>query len=176
MSGEAMDNLVWNDLWASGHTVKVYALCCSKYANQMRKRKRIIDWVVIIVPIIGVALYPISSYYTLVAAIFTALCAIIEKCLPLLTQPEAELCTLDNLQTEFEKILSEIEDAVHSFRIDDTTDIQLKGYLKKWKKHIAVMRTEMDKLVRKAPDSEKLNAEAEIYMYSKFTSILSPNE
>ena len=176
MSGEAMDNHVWKDIWATGHMVKVYALCCSKYSNKMRKRKRIIDWVVIIVPTIGAALYPLNSYYTLAAAIITAICAILEKCLPLSTQPEEELCKLDNLQTEFEKILSEIEDAVHSFRIDKTTDIQLKVYLKKWKNRLAEMRTEMDKLVRKAPNSNVLNKEAENYMKYKFTSNLNPHE
>lgn len=176
MSGEAMDNLIWNDLWGTAHEVKVYALCCSKYANKMRKRKRIIDWAIIIVPAVGAALYPLSSYCTLAAAILTAICGVLEKCLPLTTQSEAELCKLDNLQTSFEKLLVEFEDAVHSFRLDDTTDIQLKGILRKKKTIIAELRTEMDKLVRKAPDSDMLNAEAERYMKSKFTSNLSPNE
>ena len=42
MSGEAMDSLVWNDLWGTAHTVRVYSLCYSRYANKIRKRKRII--------------------------------------------------------------------------------------------------------------------------------------
>lgn len=176
MSGEAMDNLIWNDLWGSAHTVKVYALCCSEYANKMRKRKRIIDWAVIIVPTIGALLYPLSSYCTLGAAIITAICGVLEKALPLTTQSETELCKLDNLQTAFEKILTEFEDAIHSFRLSDTTDIQLKGLLKKKKTAIAELRTQMDSLVRKAPDSTKLNAEAELYMKSKFTFNYSPNE
>ena len=151
-----MDSLIWNDLWGTAHTVKVYSLCCSKYANKMRRRKRIIDWAVIIIPTLG-------------AAILTTICGVLEKALPLTTQSEAELCKLDDLQTTFEKILTELEDAVHSFRLSDTTDIQLKALLKKKKSTIAGLRTEMDKRVRKAPDSKMLNDEAELYMKSKFT-------
>ena len=169
MSGEAMDSLIWNDLWGTAHTVKVYSLCCSKYANKMRKRKRIIDWAVIIIPTLGALLYPINSFCTLGAAILTAICGVLEKALPLTTQSEAELCKLDDLQTTFEKILTELEDAVHSFRLSDTTDIQLKALLKKKKSTIAGLRTEMDKRVLKAPDSKMLNDEAELYMNSKFT-------
>lgn len=48
----------------------------------MRKRKRIIDWAVIIVPSLGALLYPISSYCTLGASILTAISGILEKTLP----------------------------------------------------------------------------------------------
>ncbi|MBD5194845.1 MAG: hypothetical protein HDS12_02640 [Bacteroides sp.] len=85
----------------------------------MRKRKRIIDWAVIIVPSLGALLYPISSYCTLGASILTAICCILEKTLPLTTQSEADLCKLDNLQTAFEKILTEFEDAIHYFRLSE---------------------------------------------------------
>lgn len=176
MSGEPMDNLIWNDLWGSALTVKVYALCCSKYANKMRKRKRAIDWAIIIVPTIGALLYPLNSYCTLGAAILTAICGVLEKALPLTTQSETELCKLDNLQTEFEKILTEFEDDIHSFRLSDMDDFQLKDLLKKKKTAIAELRTEMDKLVRKSPDSNLLNEEAELYMNSKFPLNYSPNE
>lgn len=30
MLGDAMDTLIWNDIWGTAHTVKVYSLCCSK--------------------------------------------------------------------------------------------------------------------------------------------------
>lgn len=169
MPGEAMDSFIWNDIWCSAHTVKVYALCCSKYANNMRKRKRIIDWAIIIIPTIGALLYPLNTYCTLGAAIITAVCGVLEKALPLTTQSESELCKLDNLQTEFEKILTELEDAFHSFRLSDTTDIQLKELLRKKKTSIAELRTEMDRLVHKSPNSNMLNNEAQLYINSKFT-------
>lgn len=170
MAGEAMDNLIWNDLWQTAHTVKVYALCCSKYANKMRRRKRFFDWAIVIVPLVGAALFPLSKYCTLGASILTGIGGILEKIPPLATQPENELNELDNLQTQFNKLLTEIEDSIHSFRLDTSvTDIQLKGFLKKKKTLLDELKTNMDKLVRKSPDSDILNKEASEYITSKYT-------
>lgn len=172
MAEEAMDNLIWNDLWQTAHTVKVYALCCSKYANKMRKRKRHFDIAVIATPGIGALLFPISEYFTLAASILTALGGLLEKFTPIATQPESELNELDNLQTQFNKLLTEIEDSIHSFRLDTSvTDIQLKGFLKKKKTFLDELKTKMDKLVRKSPDSDILNNEAAEYITSKYTVI-----
>ena len=177
MAGEVMDNLIWNDLWQTAHTVKVYALCCSKYTNKMRRRKRIFDWAIVIIPFVGAALFPVSKYCTLAASIITGLGALIEKLAPLASQPESELCELDSLQTSFNKILTDIEDSIHTFRLDpNTTDIQLKGFLKKRKTIIDELKTKMDKLVRKSPNSDLLNKEASDYITSKFTVNYTSNE
>lgn len=177
MAEEAMDNLIWNDLWVTAHTVKVFELCCSKYADKMRKRKRIFDWYIILMPSLGALLYSIDEVITLIASILTAIGGLLEKIAPTLTQPESELAEIDNLQTSFSKILTELEDAIHSFRLEpNVSDIHLKGSLKKFKKQIDERKSLMGKLIRKSPNNDMLNNEASEYMKLKFTNNYASNE
>ncbi len=177
MSGETMDNFIWQDFCQTAHTIKVYAECCTQYTNKMRKRKRAFDWFVILVPAVGACMFPISEYVTLAAAILTTLGGTIEKILPVATQPEAELCELDNLQTDFNKFLTEFEARFHDYRLDPSvTEIQLKDFLEHKKMLLTEMVTKLDKLVRKSPNNDKLNEIASEYINSKFTLNKTSND
>lgn len=164
-----MDSTLWNDLWQTYKQSKAYALCCSKYANKMRKRERIIDWSIIIIPFVGASLFSVSNYCTLGASILTGLIGLFEKTAHLWVQPESDLCKLDSLQKKFEVIVTEIEDTIHAFSLEsETNDISVKRFLLSKKKQIAELQIQMDKLVRKTPNEDELNDMAEKYIRSKF--------
>jgi hypothetical protein len=170
MSGETMDIYIWQDFCQTAHTIKVYAGCCTKYANKMRKQKRIFEWLIILITAIGASLFPLSEYFTLGAAILTSLGGVIEKIAPIATQPESELCEIDTLQTKFNILLTDFESRFHDFRMDpNVTDIKIKEFLKSKKTALSEMTTKLDKLVRKSPDSDNLNDIAYEYIKEKFS-------
>lgn len=166
-----MDNHIWNDIRHTAKSAKVYALCCSKYANKMRKRNHIIEWLMIIIPAVGAGTYLISSVCALWSTIITAACNFIKKVDPIVTQSESELSKLDGLQTDFNKICTKLENAFHSFRLQpDVTDTDLLNILNDTKAEIDELRTQMDKIVRKTPNEDLLNNEASEYINNKFNS------
>lgn len=168
MSGETMDNFIWNDLWYTAQTAKVYELCCTRYANKMRRRNHIYEWIIIALPLVGALLYKLNPLFTLAASILTGVEAILEKFKPFLTQSEKELSELGILQGKFSEILSDIEDGILSFKVDSTTDADLKDLLAKKKKQISKLTPLLDSIVRKVPQNDNLNDEALQYLNSKY--------
>ncbi len=169
MNNKTMDVHIWNDLWQTCWTAKVFALCCSVYANSMRRRNKVVDIAIIILPALGSCAFYFSAYITLVGSILTSICALLVKVLPQIIQSDAELCKLDDLQTKFNLIITNCFDCAQDFRLkEDFSDIDVKEFIKAKKLEIDDLSTQVDKLVRKAPDSDKLNKEAEIYMNQKF--------
>lgn len=166
-----MDSMLWSDLWHTAKSARVYALCCMNYADKMRKRQRGFDWVITLVPGISAALFNVSAYITLIGAGLTPFINLLKESSHLALLPEKDLVRLDELYIAFSKILIDLEDSLQTYRLSpELSDIQIQKRITLLKNQIHVLLTDLNRIVRKIPNEDKLNEDAENYLQLKFTS------
>lgn len=169
MTEEHMDSLLWQDFWQLAYDTKLHELCCSAYANRMRRRSRWYGWGVIVVPGIFALLTPLWDYFPLIGCGLTSIGGILAKTQPLATQSESDLDKLNSFQKEFSQICVKLEKLFHLYRLDDSIgNLEVNNSLNDLKVKITKIKPEMDKLVRRVPNNKKLNKRATEYANSKF--------
>ena len=85
MADKTMETLLWNSLYGLIERSYQQNLCCQRYVDRKRKQKRVIDWIMVLVPGIGSLLYFWEPIATVFASASTAVLGLINNITPLVS-------------------------------------------------------------------------------------------
>lgn len=171
MEEKTMDTLLWNSLYGLIERSYQQTLCCHRYVDRKRKLKRVIDWIMVLVPGIGGLLYFWEPVATAFAAASTAVLGLINNLIPVLTQPDSELSEIDEYAKQFSQIRINAENLVMRYTQEQEfgdNDVR-KSYVK-LQKQLEDIEVITNKLFRhiSAKENNQLEIETKKYL-EKYT-------
>ncbi|MBD5452096.1 MAG: hypothetical protein HDR25_05600 [Lachnospiraceae bacterium] len=166
MADKTMETLLWNSLYGLIERSYQQNLCCQRYVDRKRKQKRVIDWIMVLVPGIGSLLYFWEPIATVFASASTAVLGLINNITPVLTQPESELSEIDEYAKQFSQIRIEAENLVMRYTQEkDFGDNEVRKVYVKLQKQLEDVEIVTNKLFHHISTKENNYLEIETKKY-----------
>ena len=166
MVDKTMETLLWNSLYGLIERSYQQNLCCQRYVDRKRKQKRVIDWIMVLVPGVGSLLYFWEPVATVFAAASTAVLGLINNITPVLTQPESELSEIDEYAKQFSQIRIEAENLVMRYTQEkDFGDNEVRKIYVKLQKQLEEIEVVTNKLFHHISIKENNYLEIETKKY-----------
>lgn len=158
-------------IWAEMYKIKGFLLQIERYTDRKRHNNRIGTFVVVGFSLTSAvsAFFPDYKLITIISAISVAATTVVKEFIPLLTQPESDLCELDRIHMYYEKYLSSMEYIYNQWLNKRFDEKKLGIEFEKLKDTREDRETTLNRLCRKMTQAERDYIKDETKKYFNIT-------
>ena len=159
-----------NEICEEMKATKTNSLCCQNYTDKSRKRNRLYNILLVGIATIGAPAFFLNHWCAFITTIIVAIGEFFKNFVPLISQPEKELCNIDDINKFYNELLVKLEDLWDKSELKTQDENNIRKQFTLLRKNSSQPCVEMNKLIHHISDKEnqRFMKEADEYLKRKF--------